>query len=134
MKGGGAILASEADTLIDFSSSAKPTVARATADLDSDGLLDIFFGVESSGGRLYVFPGDISGAIEDDDVLASVKGSSTDGSVYFSHAMPHRQADLDNDGLLDVVLTDYGYDGDVDGNGSSDTNAGAVYMFLSSDR
>lgn len=134
MKGGGAILSSEADTLIDFSTSAKPTVARATVDLDDDGLLDIFFGVESSGGRLYVFPGDITGAIEDDDVLASVKGSSTDGSVYFTHAMPHRQADLDGDGALDVVLTDYGYDGDVDGNGSSDTNAGAVYMFLSSDR
>ncbi|MCK6521570.1 FG-GAP-like repeat-containing protein [Myxococcota bacterium] len=134
MKGGGAILSSEADTLIDFSSSAKPTIARATADLDSDGLLDIFIGVESSGGRLYVFPGDVSGAVEDDQVLASVKGSTADSSVYFTHAMPSRQADLDNDGVLDVVLTDYGYDGDVDGNGSPDSNSGAVYMFLSSDR
>ena len=111
-----------------------PSQLRPTGDMNSDGVDDFVLGVagsSSSGGRMYIFSGDApTGNFQADDAVAYIQTSSDDENNYFSHAVPVYPGDADNDGSLDLLVGDYGWGGEINGDGSTHSNTGAAYVFL----
>ena len=130
---GGVFEGGDSMAVMEYSESWTPSVMRTVADLDDDGHNEWYVSISgssgSAAGRVYIYNGTgISGVVENNtDLFGSLKGSSDDFDVDFGNAVT--TGDLDGDGRTDMVISDPSWEYDVDGDGSANTNAGAVYLF-----
>ena len=67
---------------------------------------------------------------EVDDAIAYVRTSTDDENNYYGHAIPVYPGDADNDGALDLLVGDYGYAGEINGDGNTHTGTGAFYVYF----
>ncbi len=134
MKGGGSTEISDSDIFINMNEGSSPTTLRPTGDFSGDGVDDWVLGIDStssSAGRMYIFSGDMAaGEYNSNDAVAYIQTSSEDENAYFGHAVPVYPGDADNDGKLDLLVGDYGWSGEINGDGSTHTNTGATYVFF----
>lgn len=93
-------------------------------------------GSVSGPGALYLYDPTVllAGGVEGVDAVggafATFSPDEDQGSKRFGWALSKSPADMDGDGLMDLVTSDPGWEGDVDGDGTSDTQVGAAYIFL----
>jgi len=59
-----------------------------------------------------------------------VRTSTDDENSYYGHAIPVYPGDADNDGALDLLVGDYGYSGEINGDGNTHSGTGALYVYF----
>ena len=119
------------DSIVSYAfgaSASAPKSLRMIGDRDGDGVSEIALGLSAGdGGELYIVNGATLGSFTDDDVMAALLGDGDpDESHYqvdFGAGLPKRQADLTNDGLLELVVADPSY-----GINTTMVGRGAVYI------
>ncbi|MBM75071.1 MAG: hypothetical protein CMK59_06705, partial [Proteobacteria bacterium] len=102
---------------------------REIGDWDGDGKNDIGVAFQASSetdpGEAWVLssqmaPGDYKGS----DDAAVVNGDIDENQVHFGETFPGRPGDVNNDGLIDWIISDWGHMGSSGGN----TDQGAIYI------
>jgi hypothetical protein len=125
----GGLTPADADAIIEGVGS-PPTSIVNIGDWTADGIDDIAFAYAStasagSGGSVTILE---SAAWTGTTHLRDLSAGSIDGgdyNSYFGAGIAKTPADLDGDGLMDLLIGDHGYDEDDDG------AEGAVFVFYS---
>ncbi|MDP6932344.1 MAG: hypothetical protein QGG40_05480, partial [Myxococcota bacterium] len=129
---GGLDLSEDADVTYSFSSAdPEPVSLSLIGDWNGDGTSEIAIGLDSESstqaGQVWIYDPTVdadiyttdgAGYTASSDLLATIEGVSAEGMANYGQAVSVLPGDLDADGVIDMVVGDYGY---------SDST-GAVYI------